>query len=802
MKNYIRHFNEIDINDVPTVGGKNASLGEMFQKLTTKGVQVPDGFATTAEAYWHFLQEVHIQDEIFGLLAKLNTKDFSNLKEIGAAVRKAVLGTELPDDIKEAIEKGYDALSKKYKGDISLAVRSSATAEDLPTASFAGQQESYLNVKGKEELVDACKRCYASLFTDRAIKYREDNGFDHTKVALSIGIQMMVRSDLAASGVNFTLDPDTGFDQVVMVSSIYGLGENIVQGSINPDDYFVFKPSLKNGVEQPIISRRLGSKEKTMVYDQSGSGTINLDTPMEKQEKYVLTDAEVVKLAQWSLIIEDHYKRPMDIEWAKDGQTNELFIVQARPETVQSANKNKLKINTYTLLKKGKEITRGMGLGNKISSGKARILHSPEESDKLQKGEILVTERTNPDWDPILKKAAGIITDQGGRTSHAAIVAREVGAAAIVGSNNATKVIQDGQEITISCAEGDTGIVYDGLLEWDEKEVDLSILGKPKTQPMLILADPDQAFKFSFYPSEGVGLMRLEFVINNSIQIHPMALKHFDSLKDIAVKEKIQKLTHHYPDKSDYFVHKLAEGIATIAAAFYPKDVIVRTSDFKTNEYANLIGGTEFEPIESNPMLGFRGASRYYNPKYQEAFALECKALKRVRETMGLTNVKIMIPFCRTLKEAAKVVAVLENNGLKRGENGLQLYMMTEIPNNIILAEQFAEFFDGFSIGSNDLTQLTLGVDRDSELLSDIFDINDIGVKKMIAMVIESAHKTHTKIGLCGQAPSDYPEFAQFLVEKGINSISFNPDALISGIENINSAEKSKIEFGMAESSN
>ena len=802
MKNYIRHFNEIDINDVPTVGGKNASLGEMFQKLTTKGVQVPDGFATTAEAYWHFLQEVHIQDEIFGLLAKLNTKDFSNLKEIGAAVRKAVLGTELPDDIKEAIEKGYDALSKKYKGDISLAVRSSATAEDLPTASFAGQQESYLNVKGKEELVDACKRCYASLFTDRAIKYREDNGFDHTKVALSIGIQMMVRSDLAASGVNFTLDPDTGFDQVVMVSSIYGLGENIVQGSINPDDYFVFKPSLKNGVEQPIISRRLGSKEKTMVYDQSGSGTINLDTPMEKQEKYVLTDAEVVKLAQWSLIIEDHYKRPMDIEWAKDGQTNELFIVQARPETVQSANKNKLKINTYTLLKKGKEITRGMGLGNKISSGKARILHSPEESDKLQKGEILVTERTNPDWDPILKKAAGIITDQGGRTSHAAIVAREVGAAAIVGSNNATKVIQDGQEITISCAEGDTGIVYDGLLEWDEKEVDLSILGKPKTQPMLILADPDQAFKFSFYPSEGVGLMRLEFVINHSIQIHPMALKHFDSLKDIAVKEKIQKLTHHYPDKSDYFVHKLAEGIATIAAAFYPKDVIVRTSDFKTNEYANLIGGTEFEPIESNPMLGFRGASRYYNPKYQEAFALECKALKRVRETMGLTNVKIMIPFCRTLKEAAKVVAVLENNGLKRGENGLQLYMMTEIPNNIILAEQFAEFFDGFSIGSNDLTQLTLGVDRDSELLSDIFDINDIGVKKMIAMVIESAHKTHTKIGLCGQAPSDYPEFAQFLVEKGINSISFNPDALISGIENINSAEKSKIEFGMAESSN
>ena len=802
MKNYIRHFNEIDINDVPIVGGKNASLGEMFQKLTSKGVNVPDGFATTAEAYWHFLQKVHIQDEIFDYLSKLDTKDFSNLKEIGASVRKTILDTEFPEDIKEVIREGYDDLSKKYKGDISLAVRSSATAEDLPTASFAGQQDSYLNIKGKDELIDACKRCYASLFNDRAIKYREDNGFDHTKVALSIGIQMMVRSDLAASGVNFTLDPDTGFDQVVMVSSIYGLGENIVQGSINPDDYFVFKPSLKNGIEQPIVSRRLGSKEKTMVYDKSGSGIVNLDTPMEKQEQYVLTDAEVIKLAQWSIIIEDHYKRPMDIEWAKDGQTNELFIVQARPETVQSAKKDKLKINTYTLLKKGKEITHGMGLGNKIASGKARILHSPEESDKLQEGEILVTERTNPDWDPILKKAAGIVTDQGGRTSHAAIVAREVGAAAIVGSTNATKVIKDGQDITISCAEGNTGVVYDGLLKWDETEIDLSTLGKPKTQPMLILADPEQAFKYSFYPSEGVGLMRMEFVINNAIQIHPMALKHFDTLKDQTVKDKIQKLTHHYPDKSDYFVHKLAEGIATIAAAFYPKDVIVRTSDFKTNEYASLIGGTEFEPIESNPMLGFRGASRYYNPKYQEAFALECKAIKRVRETMGLTNVKIMIPFCRTLKEAAKIVEVLEKNGLKRGENGLQLYMMAEIPNNIILAEQFAEYFDGFSIGSNDLTQLTLGVDRDSELLSDIFDINDIGVKKMIAMVIESAHKTNTKIGLCGQAPSDYPEFAQFLVEKGINSISFNPDALISGIKNINSAEKNKTAFGMVESSN
>ncbi|SDE45194.1 phosphoenolpyruvate synthase [Pricia antarctica] len=802
MINYIKHFNEIDINDVPLVGGKNASLGEMFQKLTLKGVQVPDGFATTSEGYWYFLEKAKIKDKLFKTLAELDTKDFSNLRDIGTKARELFLNATFPSAIKNSVEAGYDALAKKYKGELSLAVRSSATAEDLPNASFAGQQETYLNVKGKNGLIEACQKCYASLFTDRAIKYREDNGFDHTQVALSIGVQLMVRSDLAASGVNFTLDPDTGFDQVVLVSSIWGLGENIVQGSINPDEYFVFKPSLKNGIRQPIISRQLGSKEKTMVYDTSGSGIVNLDTSPEKQEQFVLSDAEVIKLAQWSLIIEDHYKRPMDIEWAKDGQTNELFIVQARPETVQSAIKNKLKINTYTLLEKGSELTRGMGLGNKISAGKARILHSPKQSDKLQKGEILVTERTDPDWDPILKKAAGIITDQGGRTSHAAIVAREVGAAAIVGSLNATKVIRDGQEITISCAEGDTGIVYDGRLKWEEKEVDISSLGTPKTQPMLILADPDQAFKFSFYPTAGVGLMRLEFVINTSIQIHPMALKHFDRLKDASVKEKIEKMTHHYPDKADYFVHKLAEGIATIAAAFYPKDVIVRTSDFKSNEYANLIGGTEFEPEESNPMIGFRGASRYYHPKYQEAFELECRAMKMVREDMGLDNVKIMIPFCRTLKEAQKVIEVMSKNGLKRGENGLELYMMTEIPNNVILAAEFAEFFDGFSIGSNDLTQLTLGVDRDSELLSDIFDINDPGVKKMIAMVIASAKKTHTKIGLCGQAPSDYPEFAQFLVEKGINSISFNPDALIMGIENINKAEDSTVEFGMAESSN
>ena len=802
MENYIRQFNDIDINDVPEVGGKNASLGEMYQKLTSKGIQVPDGFATTSDAYWLFLKEAQLKESIFAEISKLDKKDFSNLREVGSAIRTSIAKADFPQAIKSSLEHGYNTLVKKYGSQISLAVRSSATAEDLPNASFAGQQETYLNVKGFDELIAACHKCYASLFTDRAIKYREDNHFDQTKVALSIGVQLMVRSDLASSGVNFTLDPDTGFDKVVLVTSTWGLGENIVQGSVNPDEYFVYKPSLKNSIRQPIISRKLGSKEKTMIYDTSGSGTLNLDTTIEKQEKFVLTDAEVKKLAEWSIIIEEHYGRPMDIEWAKDGLTNELFIVQARPETVQSAKKDKLKISTYTLLEKGKEITRGMGLGNKISAGKARIIHSPLESDKLQPGEILITEKTDPDWDPILKKAAGIITDQGGRTSHAAIVAREVGAAAIVGTLNATKTIKDGQDITISCADGDTGVVYDGILKWDEKTVDIKSLKKPATQPMLILADPEQAFKLSFYPTAGVGLMRLEFVINNSIQIHPMALKHFDTLKDPTVKETIEKLTHHYPDKANYFVHKLAEGIATIAAAFYPKDVIVRTSDFKSNEYANLIGGKEFEPLESNPMIGFRGASRYYHPKYQEAFELECKAMKMVREDMGFNNVKIMIPFCRTLTEAERVVDLMADYGLKRGENGLQLYMMTEIPNNVMLAKEFAHFFDGFSIGSNDLTQLTLGVDRDSELLSDIFNANDPGLKKMIAMVIASAHKTNTKIGLCGQAPSDYPEFAQFLVEKGINSISFNPDALIEGIKNINMAENHKVSFGMAESSN
>ncbi len=789
MERFIKYFNEIDSASLAEVGGKNASLGEMFQNLTGKGINVPDGFATTAAAYWHLLETTKTKNKIFALLNDLDRAEFSNLSAVGASIRGVIEGIELPKNIVEAIKLGYQNLTKKYGDNITVAVRSSATAEDLPGASFAGQLDSFLNIQGLNDLLEACKKCYASLFTNRAIKYREDNGFDHTKVALSIGVQLMVRADRACSGINFTIDPDSGFQDLILVSAVWGLGENIVQGNVNPDEYYVFKPNLKKA-SQPIITHKLGSKSKTMAYNPSGSGTVNLDTPLEKREQYVLTDEEVITLSNWSLMIEQHYGRAMDIEWAKDGVSGDLFIVQARPETVFSNKEERFKFTTYRLKEKGEALCSGMGLGNKISSGTVRILNSPAEADKLKPGEVLVTKQTNPDWDPILKKAAAIITDKGGRTSHAAIVAREIGVVAVVGSGNATEVLKDDMEVTISCAEGETGVVYNGILDWEEEEVDTSTLRIPSTQPMLILADPDQAFKLSFYPNSGIGLMRLEFVINNSIQIHPMALKKFDQLKDLEAKKKIEKLTHHYPDKQDYFVHKLAEAIATMSAAFYPRDVIVRMSDFKSNEYANLVGGKEFEPEEENPMIGFRGASRYYHPKYEEGFALECKAIKMVREDMGLENVKVMIPFCRTLGEAQKVIDVMEQNGLKRGVNHLELYMMTEIPNNVILAKEFAAFFDGFSIGSNDLTQLTLGVDRDSELLSSIFDANDPGLKKMIATVIAAARKTNTKIGLCGQAPSDDPEFAQFLVERGINSISFNPDALLEGIRNINRAEE------------
>lgn len=785
----IKKFKDITLSDLAIVGGKNSSLGEMFSQLYSKGIKVPDGFATTSHAYWSFLEENNIKEKLSSLMNDLDKTNFSNLKETGTKARQIIFDSQISKKLRESIINEYNDLYRdKELGEV--AVRSSATAEDLPTASFAGQHESFLNIKGEEDLLNAVKKCYASLFTDRAIKYREDNSFDHMKVALSIGIQKMVRSDKACSGVGFTLEPESGFQNIILLTGVWGLGENIVQGAVTPDEFFIFKPTLREG-KKAIVSKKLGSKLKTMIYagkNNKSDFIINTDTPIEKQEQFVLNENEITTLAKWSLIIEEHYKKPMDIEWAKDGITNELFIVQARPETVQS-RKNPNKLIEYILTSKGNLLATGLAVGNKIASGKARILQSPSESDKLLPGEILVTESTSPDWDPILKKASGIITSKGGRTSHASIVARELGTAAIVGAGDSIRKIKDGQEITVSCAEGKAGFVYEGLQKWTEKEIDFINISMPKTKVMLILGDPDRAFSLSFYPNDGIGLMRIEFIINNAIKIHPMALVKFNELKDENIKKEIEALTHHYPDKEKYFTDNLAQAVATIACAFYPKEVIVRMSDFKTNEYAMLIGGKDFEPDEENPMLGFRGASRYYNEKYKEGFRLECEAMKIVRNEMGLTNVKLMIPFCRTVNEGKSVIEIMEKYGLKRGENGLEIYVMAEIPSNVILAKEFADVFDGFSIGSNDLTQLTLGIDRDSAIISNLFDEQNEAAKQMIAMVIQNAKAANKKIGLCGQAPSDYPEFAEFLVEQNIDSISFNVDAIIKGIENINKAE-------------
>ena len=735
-----------------------------------------------------FLDENNIKDKLETLMNGLDKEKFSNLKNTGTQARQLIMEAKMPEELRKEISNEYKNLfENKTVGEV--AVRSSATAEDLPSASFAGQHDSYLNIKGNEELLKAVQRCYASLFTDRAIKYREDNKFNHMSIALSIGIQKMIRSDKASSGVCFTLEPDSGFQDIILVTGSWGLGENIVQGAVSPDEYLVFKPTLTTD-KLAIISKKLGSKALTMIYsDADGQTTVNIDTPVDKMEQYVLNNKEITTLAKWALIIEEHYKKPMDIEWAKDGVSNELFIVQARPETVQS-RKNLYMVKEYHLTGKSNLLATGLAIGNKIASGKARFLKSPAESDKLKAGEILITDITSPDWDPILKKAAAIITSKGGRTSHASIVARELGVAAIVGTSDDILKIKDGQEITVSCAEGEEGNIYDGMLKWTEKEIDFRNIKMPNTEPMLIMADPDKAFQLSFYPNKGVGLMRLEFVISNTIRIHPMALVKFNELKDEKAKQKIENLTHHYPDKEKYFVEKLSQAVATIASAFYPKDVIVRMSDFKTNEYANLIGGKEFEPKEENPMLGFRGASRYYSEKYREGFRLECEAMKVVRDEMGLTNVKLMIPFCRTVEEGINVIDEMAKHDLQQGKNGLEIYMMAEIPSNVILADDFAKIFDGFSIGSNDLTQLTLGIDRDSAVISNLFDEQNKASKKMISMVIQKTKLKGRKIGLCGQAPSDYPEFAQFLVEQGIDSISFNEDALLKGIENINKAEE------------
>ena len=780
---FIKWFRDLSIGDIPVVGGKNASLGEMFRELAPQGVRVPDGFAITSEAYRHFLRAANLDAEITRILRGLDTRDMDNLRDRGQRVRHAILAAHLPADLEAAIVAAYREFRSDSGVPTDVAVRSSATAEDLPDASFAGQQETYLNVQGERALLETCKRCFASLFTDRAISYRTDKGFEHFKIALSIGVQRMVRADLAASGVMFTLDTETGFRDAVLINAAYGLGENVVQGSVNPDEYYVFKPTLKAGF-RPVLQKIAGTKEFKMVYDVGGGRMVkNIPVAPGDRVKFAITDAEILQLARWACVIEDHYsaKRgqpaPMDIEWAKDGRTGELFIVQARPETVQSRKAAEV-IETFKLKQRGKVLVTGRSVGEKIAAGPVRVIKSAEFINQFKDGEILVTDKTDPDWEPIMKKAAAIVTNRGGRTCHAAIVSRELGVPAIVGTEHGTELLTDGQMVTVSCAEGDTGFVYDSKLPFDVTRTSLKNLGHPRTKVMMNVGNPEEAFSLSFIPNDGVGLAREEFIITTYIKAHPLALLDYDK-QDAATKAQLDALTAGYVDKPQFFVDKLAQGVAMIAAAFYPKDVILRLSDFKTNEYANLIGGRAYEPNEENPMIGFRGASRYYHPRYQAGFALECKAVRKVREEMGLTNLKLMVPFCRTVEEGRRVQAEMAKHGLRRGENGLELYVMCEIPSNVILADEFADIFDGFSIGSNDLTQLTLGVDRDSEIVAPIFDERNAAVKKLIAQVIAVCRRRGRKIGICGQAPSDYPDFAQFLVEQGIDSISLNPDTVM-----------------------
>ncbi len=792
---YIYNFDALDNSKVKEVGGKNASLGEMFRQLGAKGIRIPDGFATSAGAYWEFIGNNGIKEDLTGLLSDMEVNDSDSLSSTGTKCREMVMGIDIPEDLEKSILDAFRELKEREESLTSVAVRSSATAEDLPDASFAGQHESYMNIKNEEELLEAWKKCVASLFTDRAIKYREENGFDHMKVALSVGVQKMVRADKASAGVAFTLDPDSGFREVVLVNGSWGLGENVVQGSVRTDEFYLYKKGLRED-KKAIIAKKLGTKKKMMVYDEekkTGETIRNVDTPEEQQHRFCITDDELTELGKWCLEIEEHYEKPMDIEWAKDGDTGEMFIVQARPETVHSAKGKQTRLKKYSIKTDGHDpLLKGIGIGDKIAAGKVKVLDSPDEAGKVEEGDVLVTEITNPDWDPIMKKASAIVTNSGGRTSHAAIVARELGAVAVVGSGDATKKLKDGQEVTVSSAKGNVGMIYDGILEWEEDEIDLEKLGDPETEVMMILANPGTAFNNAMYPVDGVGLMRLEFVINGSIKVHPMALVKFDELEDEEVRKEIESLTYGFGDKKTYFTEKLSMAVGTIAAAFYPREVIVRMSDFKTNEYADLIGGSRFEPEEDNPMVGFRGASRYYHEKYREGFALECEAMRIVREEMGLDNVKLMIPFCRTVEEGKKVLEVMSENGLKQGENNLEIYVMTEIPSNVVQAERFAEVFDGFSIGSNDLTQLTLGIDRDSETISELFNERDPAVRETISTAIRAARRKGRKIGLCGQAPSDFPDFAGFLVENNIDSISFNPDAIAKGIENIIEAEKKK----------
>ena len=788
-------FNAVGIADIPLVGGKNASLGEMIQQLSSQGVKVPTGFATTAYAYRYFITVAGLEAKLRKIFADLDVENLDNLQECGKQARSLMLETPFPLELQEAIARSYQNLCQEYGINTDVAVRSSATAEDLPDASFAGQQETYLNVHGLQSVLESCHKCFASIFTDRAISYRQMRGFDHFEVALSVGIQKMVRSDLASSGVMFSIDTETGFENAALITAAYGLGENIVQGAVNPDEYLVFKPTLKQGYK-PILQKRLGTKEIKMVYDLGGSKlTKNISVPQLERHQFALNDQEILQLAEWACIIEDHYSQvremptPMDIEWAKDGITGELFIVQARPETVQS-QKSKTVLRSYQLQEKSKVLLTGRSVGEMIGQGKARVILDVPQINLFQAGEVLVTNRTDPDWEPIMKKASAIVTNSGGRTCHASIIAREMGIPAIVGCGNATEILQTGQEITVSCAEGETGQVYSGLLNFEIQELPLDNLPRTRTKIMMNVGNPEEALGLTAIPNDGVGLARMEFIIANHIKAHPLALLHFDELEDELAKYKITELTAQYEDKAEFFIAKLAQGIGTIAAAFYPKPVIVRLSDFKSNEYANLLGGRQFEPKEENPMLGWRGASRYYDPRYREGFALECQAMKRVREEMGLTNMILMVPFCRTPEEGKRVLAEMAKNGLVKGENGLEVYVMCELPSNVLLADEFSQVFDGFSIGSNDLTQLTLGLDRDSELVAHLFDERNEAVKRIIEKAITTVKKNGRKIGICGQAPSDYPEFARFLVEQGIDSISLNPDSVIKTMLEIAKAEK------------
>lgn len=789
MADEVRWLEDVGSGDVEEVGGKNASLGEMIGNLAGKGIRVPGGFATTATAYRSFLAANHLDEKIAGILRELGEGN-RELADAGRSVRELFDRAEFPEPTAEAIRSAYAELSTRYgTDDVDVAVRSSATAEDLPDASFAGQQDTYLNITGADALLAACKDCFASLFTDRAISYRVEQGFEHTDVALSIGIQKMVRSDLGSAGVMFTIDSDTGFPDTAIINAAWGLGENVVGGEVTPDQYTVYKPFLENSELVPILARTVGAKERKLVYTDAGpEPTTNEETSDDERRALVLTDEEILALARWGAVIEAHYGRPMDVEWAKDGRSGELFVVQARPETVQS-RAGAGTLSTFSLSESGEVLVSGLAIGQAIAAGEVQVIASAEDVDSFTDGKVLVTEMTDPDWVPIMRRAAGIVTDRGGRTSHAAIVSRELGVPAIVGTGNATGILGDGREVTLSCVEGDEGHVYEGLLAYEERELDLESVPTPRTRVMMNIGSPAAAMQWWRLPAHGIGLARMEYLINNVIQAHPLALLHLDEVDDAEAKAQIEQLTAGWADKGEYFVDHLARGVATIAASQYPEPVVVRLSDFKTNEYAGLLGGTQFEPDEENPMLGWRGAARYDSDEYREAFALECRALERVRTGMGFTNVIVMVPFCRTPEEADRVLETMARNGLERGRDGLQVYVMAEIPANVLQADEFADRFDGFSIGSNDLTQLTLGIGRDDDRLTHLFDERSPAVKKMITMLLEAAHAKDRYVGICGQGPSDHPDLAEFLVDQGIDSMSLNPDSVLTVIERVAAAE-------------